>query len=54
MADGAVVPIALRVYKVGAQGEVTEDRGKREILTGGRAEPVPYTSAYPHIRRVPA
>jgi hypothetical protein len=39
--------LTLRVYKIDAKGAVTEDRGKVEILAGGRAEPVPCTSAYP-------
>ncbi|MGP4044756.1 hypothetical protein [Streptomyces sp. 2A115] len=39
--------LTLRVYKVNAQGTVTEDRGKVEVLTDGRATPLPRTSAYP-------
>ncbi len=39
--------LTLRVYRLDADGTVTEDRGKLEILAGGRAEPVPRTSAYP-------
>jgi hypothetical protein len=39
--------LTLRIYKVNAQGTVTEDRGKVEVLTGGRADPLPRTSAYP-------
>jgi hypothetical protein len=39
--------LTLRVYKVDADGAVTDDRGQIEILTGGSADPVPRTSAYP-------
>ncbi|NGO45764.1 hypothetical protein [Streptomyces ureilyticus] len=39
--------LTLRVYKVNAQGAVTEDRGKVEVLAGGRAESVPRTWAFP-------
>ncbi|WP_405647096.1 hypothetical protein [Streptomyces sp. NBC_00019] len=39
--------LTLRVYKLDTDGTVTEDRGKVEILAGGRAEPLPRTSAYP-------
>jgi len=39
--------LTLRVYKVDTDGAVTEDRGEVEILVGGRAGPVPCTSAYP-------
>ncbi|MEV0639641.1 hypothetical protein AB0I77_32845 [Streptomyces sp. NPDC050619] len=39
--------LTLHVYKINAEGAVTEDRGEVEILVGGRAEPVPWTSAYP-------
>ncbi|MFE9649885.1 hypothetical protein ACFYO0_38400 [Streptomyces sp. NPDC006365] len=39
--------LTLRVYKVNAQGAVTEDRGEVEVLTGGRTDPVPRTSSYP-------
>jgi hypothetical protein len=42
--------LTLRVYKVNTEGAVTEDRGKVEILTGGRADPLPRTSAYPPCR----
>jgi DNA-directed RNA polymerase subunit RPC12/RpoP len=42
--------LTLRVYKVDAQGAVTEDQGRVEILTGGRADPLPHTSAYPPCR----
>ncbi|WP_328768957.1 hypothetical protein [Streptomyces sp. NBC_00286] len=39
--------ITLRVYKVNAEGAVTEDRGEVEVLAGARTGPVPRTSAYP-------
>ncbi|MEV0225505.1 hypothetical protein [Streptomyces sp. NPDC050704] len=39
--------LTLRVYTVDADCAVTEDRGQVEILTGGRADPLPRTSAYP-------
>lgn len=39
--------LTLRVYKVDAEGAVTEDRGRLEIVAGGRAEPLPPTPAYP-------
>ncbi|MFB6843895.1 hypothetical protein ACFCXS_03320 [Streptomyces sp. NPDC056373] len=39
--------MTLHVYRVDAEGAVTEDCGKVEITAGGPAEPVPYTSAYP-------
>ncbi|MFC4464971.1 hypothetical protein ACFPH6_10520 [Streptomyces xiangluensis] len=39
--------LTLRVYKINAQGAVTEDRGKVEVLTVGRAGAVPLTWAFP-------
>jgi hypothetical protein len=39
--------LTLRVYKVNAQGNVTEDQGKVEVLTAARTEPVPRTWAFP-------
>ncbi|MDN3024815.1 hypothetical protein [Streptomyces sp. S.PB5] len=39
--------LTLRVYRLNAEGRVTEDRGSLEIIAGGRHEPVPRTSAYP-------
>ncbi|WP_151479353.1 hypothetical protein [Streptomyces albicerus] len=55
MTDALVLPepsprrsrLTLRVYKVDADGAVTEDRGEVKVLTGGRAEPLPHMSAYP-------
>ena len=39
--------LTLHVYKVNAEGTVTEDRGEVEILAGGYGAPLPHTSAYP-------
>jgi hypothetical protein len=39
--------LTIRIYRIDTTGTVTADRGKIEILTGGHAEPVPRTSAYP-------
>lgn len=39
--------MTLHVYRVDADGVITEDRGKVEITAGGPGEPVPYTSTYP-------
>ncbi|MEU6380017.1 hypothetical protein [Streptomyces sp. NPDC046909] len=39
--------LTLRIYRLDAEGTVTEDRGRLEFIAGGRAEPVPWTSAYP-------
>ncbi|MGI5197355.1 hypothetical protein ACQEVY_27620 [Streptomyces sp. CA-288835] len=39
--------LTLRIYKVNAQGTMTEDQGKVEVLTAARTEPVPRTSAFP-------
>ncbi|MFS8201013.1 hypothetical protein ACLVWQ_20275 [Streptomyces sp. CWNU-52B] len=42
--------LTLRVYRVDAAGAVTEDRGRVEVLTGGRGAALPLTSAYPPCR----
>ncbi|MGW3419005.1 hypothetical protein [Streptomyces phaeochromogenes] len=39
--------LTLRVYTVDVDGAVTDDRGKVEVRTGSRADPLPHTSAYP-------
>ncbi|MBO4258009.1 hypothetical protein, partial [Streptomyces griseorubiginosus] len=39
--------LTLRIYTLDAGGAVTADSGRLEIVAGGRAEPVPRTSAYP-------
>ncbi|MFF5494633.1 hypothetical protein [Streptomyces aquilus] len=39
--------LTLRVYRLDTEGTVTEDRGRLEIIAGGRAEPMPWTSTYP-------
>ncbi|GGL07010.1 hypothetical protein [Streptomyces flaveus] len=39
--------LTLRVYKVNAEGAVTEHGSEVEVLAGGRTDPVPRTSAYP-------
>ncbi|WP_406443220.1 hypothetical protein OHB14_30110 [Streptomyces sp. NBC_01613] len=39
--------LTLRIYTVDTAGTVTADSGRLEIVAGGRAEPVPRTSAYP-------
>lgn len=39
--------LTLRVYKIDAEGTVTDDRGNVEILADGRTDPVPFMSAYP-------
>ncbi|MCZ4508861.1 hypothetical protein O3Q52_11725 [Streptomyces sp. ActVer] len=42
--------LTLRVYTVNADGAVTGDRGKAEVRTAGRGDPLPHTSAYPPCR----
>lgn len=39
--------LTLRVYRIDTRGTVTADSGRLEVVTGGRAAPVPRTSAYP-------
>ena len=39
--------LTLHAYKIDTEGTVVEDRGRVEILAGGRTEPLPWTSAYP-------
>ncbi|MFF4751628.1 hypothetical protein ACWD5R_04690 [Streptomyces sp. NPDC002514] len=36
--------MTLHVYRVDAEDAVTEEHDKVEVVTGGPAEPVPYTS----------
>ncbi|TLS41986.1 hypothetical protein FE633_33465 [Streptomyces montanus] len=40
--------LTLRVYKLNAQGAVTEDRGEIEILAGSHPAPAPHTSPAGH------
>ncbi|MBR8643182.1 hypothetical protein KEF29_37255 [Streptomyces tuirus] len=39
--------LTLHVYKIDAEGTVTDDHGKLEILVDGRTAPVPFKSTYP-------
>ncbi|BCL22261.1 hypothetical protein GCM10017668_41040 [Streptomyces tuirus] len=39
--------LTIHVYKINAEGAVTEERGKVEFLADEHIHPVPFTSAYP-------